>query len=404
MNIGIICEYNPFHNGHLYHIEKVREDFGDDTNIIAVMSGNYVQRGGVAIADKGLRAKCAVESGVNLVLELPFPFSMSSAEYFARSSVHILDSLGCIDYISFGSESGSVEELIKIAKIMLSDEFDSLLKKLSSNNETKKLGHAALCELAFKALVNTDEFAFSFTPNNILAIEYIKAIITSKSSIKVHTVKRTSNNFSDENIVPGRIQSATAIRNSIEQKDISALEFIPNITKNFILQAINSGDFPCDNERLSPAIITSLRLNSSAASEEVHDTAGGLYNRLRDISFRTNTLNSLICTAESKNFTKARIRRTLFYSLLGVTSSQFKEPAAYTQLLAMDSNGRAILKAIGKRSRFPILTKPSDLDKLPEDAKIQKMLSDKADSIFQMTKPIPKDGNEALRFTPYVKK
>ena len=227
MNIGIICEYNPFHNGHLYHIEKVREDFGDDTNIIAVMSGNYVQRGGVAIADKGLRAKCAVESGVNLVLELPFPFSMSSAEYFARSSVHILDSLGCIDYISFGSESGSVEELIKIAKIMLSDEFDSLLKKLSSNSETKKLGHAALCELAFKALVNTDEFAFSFTPNNILAIEYIKAIITSKSSIKVHTVKRTSNNFSDENIVPGRIQSATAIRNSIEQKDISALEFIP---------------------------------------------------------------------------------------------------------------------------------------------------------------------------------
>ena len=404
MNIGILCEYNPFHNGHLYHIEKVREDFGDDTNIIAVMSGNYVQRGGVAIADKGLRAKCAVESGVNLVLELPFPFSMSSAEYFARSSVHILDSLGCIDYISFGSESGSVEELIKIAKIMLSDEFDSLLKKLSSNNETKKLGHAALCELAFKALVNTDEFAFSFTPNNILAIEYIKAIITSKSSIKVHTVKRTSNNFSDENIVPGRIQSATAIRNSIEQKDISALEFIPNITKNFILQAINSGDFPCDNERLSPAIITSLRLNSSAASEEVHDTAGGLYNRLRDISFKTNTLNSLICTAESKNFTKARIRRTLFYSLLGVTSSQFKEPAAYTQLLAMDSNGRAILKAIGKRSHFPILTKPSDLDKLPEDAKIQKMLSDKADSIFQMTKPIPKDGNEALRFTPYVKK
>ena len=404
MNIGIICEYNPFHNGHLYHIEKVREDFGDDTNIIAVMSGNYVQRGGVAIADKGLRAKCAVESGVNLVLELPFPFSMSSAEYFARSSVHILDSLGCIDYISFGSESGSVEELIKIAKIMLSDEFDSLLKKLSSNSETKKLGHAALCELAFKALVNTDEFAFSFTPNNILAIEYIKAIITSKSSIKVHTVKRTSNNFSDENIVPGRIQSATAIRNSIEQKDISALEFIPNITKNFVLQAINSGDFPCDSERLSPAIITSLRLNSSAASEEVHDTAGGLYNRLRDISFKTNTLNSLICTAESKNFTKARIRRTLFYSLLGVTSSQFKEPAAYTQLLAMDSNGRAILKAIGKRSHFPILTKPSDLDKLPEDAKIQKMLSDKADSIFQMTKPIPKDGNEALRFTPYVKK
>ena len=115
MNIGIICEYNPFHNGHLYQIEKIREEFGADTNIIAIMSGNYVQRGGVAIADKGLRAKCAVLSGVNLVLELPFPFSMSSAEYFAKSAVHILDSIGCIDYISFGSESGSIEELNKTA-------------------------------------------------------------------------------------------------------------------------------------------------------------------------------------------------------------------------------------------------------------------------------------------------
>ena len=101
MNIGIVCEYNPFHNGHLYQIEKIREEFGIDTNIIAVMSGNYVQRGGVAIADKGLRAKCAVLSGANLVLELPFPYSMSSAEYFAKSAVHILDSLGCVDYISF---------------------------------------------------------------------------------------------------------------------------------------------------------------------------------------------------------------------------------------------------------------------------------------------------------------
>ena len=185
---------------------------------------------------------------------------------------------------------------------------------------------------------------------------------------------------------------------------LSALEFTPNITKNIILNAISSGDFPCDNERVSPAIISSLRLNLPANFESIHDTSGGLYNRLRELSFKTNTINNLICAAESKNFTKARIRRALFYSLLGVTSSQFKDLPAYTQLLAMDSNGRAILKGIGKHSCFPVLTKPSDLDKLPENALPQKRLSDMADSIFQMTKPIPKDGNAALRFTPYVKK
>ena len=404
MNVGIICEYNPFHNGHLYQVEKIREEFGEDTNIIAVMSGNYVQRGGVAITDKGIRARCAVESGINLVLELPFPYSMSSAEYFARSAIHILDSIGCVDYVSFGSESGSIVELTKVAEVMLSPEFENELTRLSSDNLTKKNGYATLNELALKNISCDDTNTVSLTPNNILAIEYIKAIILSGSTLKAHTIKRANNNYSDEHISSGTIQSATAIRNSIEHKDISALEFTPNITKNIILNAVSSGDFPCDNEKISPAVISFLRLNSSAHSEPIHDTAGGLYNRLRELSFKANTINNLICAAESKNFTKARIRRALFYSLLGVTSSQLQESPAYTQLLAMDSNGRAILKEIGKRSSFPILTKPSDLDKLPANAIPQKRLSDMADSIFQMTKPIPKDGNEALRFTPYVKK
>jgi predicted nucleotidyltransferase len=403
MNIGIICEYNPFHNGHLYQIEKIREEFGEDANIIAVMSGNYVQRGGVAIADKSLRAKCAVLSGANLVLELPFPYSMSSAEYFAKSAVHILDSIGCVDYISFGSEAGDVAPLVNTAQIMLSREFTETMERLSLDPEKRKLGHAALCEVALKAIAQDGENLASLTPNNILAIEYIKAVITLKSNIKIHTVKRAFNSFSEEGFVPGSIQSATAIRNSIEHKDISALEFIPDITKNVILDAIQAGDFPCESERLSTAVIASLRLNSSTGCEEIHDASGGLYNRLKDLSFKTNTIESLICSAESKHFTKARIRRTLFYSLLGVTSSQFVDLPAYTQLLGLDSRGRAMLRTIGKHSQFPVLTKPSDVSKLPDAARPQKMLSDKADAIFQMTKPIPKDGNSAMRFTPFVK-
>ena len=402
MNIGIVCEYNPFHNGHLYQIEKIRELFGEDANVVAVMSGNYVQRGGVAIADKGLRAKCAVLSGVNLVLELPFPYSMSSAEYFAKSAIHILDSLGCIDYVSFGSESGDVFALRKTAELMLGNEYKEKLAELSEDSEKKKLGYAALCEIALNSISDADNLV-ALTPNNILALEYIKAIISSNSDMQIHTVKRFANSFSEESFVPGEIQSATAIRRSIENKDISALEFIPNITKNIILNAISEGDFPCENERLDTAIIANLRLNPSERDDDIHDTAGGLYNRLKDLSFKTNTINGLIYAAESKHFTKSRIRRALFYSLLGVTSSQFNSLPEYTQLLAFDYRGRTLLKEIGKRSHFPILTKPSDLEKLPESALPQKQLSDKADAIFQMTKPIPKDGNQALRFTPFVK-
>jgi predicted nucleotidyltransferase len=403
MNIGIICEYNPFHNGHLYQIEKIREYFGDDANIVAVMSGNYVQRGGVAIADKGVRAKCAVLSGVNLVLELPFPFSMSSAEYFARSAVHILNEIGCIDYISFGSESGSLESLERTALLMLKDDYQREIERLTNDPDMKKLGYASLCEVALNNVAFGADVV-TLTPNNILAVEYIKAIITLHSSIKPHTVKREFNTFSDEEFVPGKIQSATAIRKSVSEKDISALEFVPDITKNIILEAITTGDFPCENDRISNAVIASLRLNLPSFYGNIHDTSGGLYNRLRELSFKANSIESLICAAESKNFTKARIRRSLFYSLLGVTSSQFNELPTYTQLLALDSRGRAILKTIGKQTSFPVLTKPSDFEKLPSDAIPQKEMSDRADAIFQMTKPDPKDGKSALRYTPFVKK
>ncbi len=403
MNIGIICEYNPFHNGHLYQIEKIREEFGESANIISVMSGNYVQRGGVAITDKGIRAKCAVTAGANLVLELPFPFSMSSAEFFARSAIHVLNSLECIDMVSFGSESGSIEALEKTAEVMLSEEFNRVILDLSQDVEKRKFGHAALWEIALKSITGDDNLV-TLTPNNILALEYIKAIKSMNCGMSIHTLKRANNDFSDESFVPGAIQSAMAIRNCMYKNDYSALDYIPQSTKNTIIDAIHTGDFPCDNEKLSAAIISSLRINSSSCINEIHDTSGGLYNRLSELSFKANTIDSLIRDAESKHFTKARIRRALFYSLLGVTSSQLKELPAYTQLLACDTKGRAILKAIGKRSSFPVLTKPSDFGKLSGASLSQKRFSDTADSIFQLTKPVPKDGNSSLRYTPFVKK
>ena len=404
MIVGIITEYNPFHNGHLYQINKIRATFGEETQIVAVMSGNFTQRGGVAIADKSLRARCALLCGVNLVLELPFPYSMSSAEFFAQSGVHILNALGCVDYLCFGSESGEIESLTTVAEAMLTDEYHNELKSLLNDANTKKMGYPQMCEAALNKVIKGGHSDITFTPNNILAIEYIKALIKSNSDIRPFTIARQGNDFSSKSFVDGDIQSATSIRSAIYNKDISALEYVPDITRSIILDSLKSGDFPCDEDKLSTAVISHFRLNSPNNANDIHDASGGLYNRLKELSFETNNIENLVSSAESKKFTRARIRRAIFNSFLGVTSSQIKELPMFTQLLATDDKGRAILKAVRNQGSISILTKPSDTDALLETAKLQKKLSDSADSIFQLTKPMPKSGNSALRFTPFVKK
>ena len=402
--VAIICEYNPFHSGHAYQIEKIRREFGEDTVILALMSGNFTQRGEAAIADKMLRARCAVECGINLCIELPFPFSMSSAELFSLSGIRILNALGTVDYLSFGSESGDIEALYKTAEYMLTPEYQQELSSALAVKEDKNEGYPKMCERALAKVAQNDTEYVSLTPNNILAIEYIKALISTKSKIKPHTVKRDGADYNEESIIHDKHQSASAIRNALASSDVSALDFVPETAKKLFLDAISTGFAPCDEERVSAAVIASLRLSSPDNGEDIHDVGGGLYNRLIAKSFEANTITDLIRLCETKKFTKARLRRSVWYSFFGVTSSEVKAHPAYTSLLAADSIGTAELKRIKRSSDFPIITKPSAIEKLPEAALRQKRASDKADSIFQMTKPSDICGNYALTATPYVKK
>ena len=397
--VAVVCEYNPFHNGHKYQIDQIRKEFGEDTCIIAIMSGNYTQRGEIAICDKGVRAKCAVLSGVNLVLELPFPYSLSSAEFFAAAAVHIASSLGTVDYLSFGSECGDINRLKKIAEYMLGDEYKAAFDQLSQSRESS-LGHPKICELALDPISREEDF--SFTPNNILGIEYIKALKREGCSIIPHTIKRAGAAFDDSTIGAGNLQSATAIRAAVTSGDITALNYIPNITKNIILRELESGSFPTKEAALNVAVISHFRLSSPDAGTSIQDASGGLYNRLLAKSYETNNIEGLVRQTETKKYTKARIRRAMWYSLFGVTPSEVRELPAYTQLLAMDTIGRAELKKIKKRSDFQILTKPSRTSGLSEAALRQKAASDRADSLFQLTKPCPTHGNHSLTFTPFV--
>ena len=401
LTIAVICEYNPFHNGHKYQLDAIREEFGSDCCIIALMSGNYTQRGDIAIADKGLRAKCAVDAGANLVLEIPFPFSASSAELFALGGVCLANSLKTVDYLSFGSESGDLAILERCAEAMLSEEYKNAFNQLEENCKSNGIGYASLCEKALEKVLG--ESVNVFTPNNILAIEYLKALKLTRSKIKPHTIKRVGAGYNDSYISEVTYQSATAIREAVKNSDITALEYIPEGAKRDILTALKNGEFPCDVEKLAPAIISNFRINP-VPGKRIHDAEGGLYNRLAKMSGKTSTISQLVRLTETKKYTNARIRRAIFYSYFGVTSSVIKEKIAYSQLLAMDSVGRHGLKEIKKRCSITILTKPSDLSSLSKKGLRQKSLADKADSVYQLTKPIAQDAAYSIRFTPYVKK
>lgn len=400
--VAIISEYNPFHLGHEYQINEIKRQFGSDTAIIAIMSGNYTQRGEIAIAEKYLRAKLAVLSGVNLVLELPFPYSMSSAEFFAKAGVHIANSLGCVDYLSFGSEIGSVDSLCNIAKNLLSDEYTQAFKKIKNDSTVAAIGYAALCERAYNEAFSED-IGNVFTPNNILALEYIKALIRTKSSIKPHTVLRKGGAYNSENVGRDNMPSAMAIRNLMSKNDISAFDYMPKFA-NFNFSSAYGKEFPTDASKLDNAILANIRLNNPSVRGAIHDADGGLYNRLYAMSFKADSIQSLIALAETKKYTTARIKRAIWYSFLGVTSSDVKTPPEFTRLLAFDDVGQQVLKKTKGLAQISLITKPSKTTGLSDTAKRQKELSDVADSIFQLTKPTHFSGKYSILRSPFVKK
>lgn len=400
---AIISEYNPFHKGHQYQVDQIREILGEDTAVIAIMSGNYTQRGEIAICDKTIRAKSAVECGVNLVLELPFPFSMSSAEFFARSGVKIAGSICVVDYLVFGSEIGDISQLSDIAEITLSSEYQLMMDTFIEDPAYKEYGYPELCELALSRLLGKDIPEGFFSPNNILAIEYIKAIKADGYAIKPLTIKREGAGYLEIINPMSDFQSASAIRDELRSENISALDYVPENARKVYLEAIKNGKMPSDSSRLDSAVISYFRLNSPVADYDIHDAAGGLYNRICNMSAEAYSISTLTALSETKKYTKARIRRAIWNSYFGVTSSEVRMLPAYTQVLAMDDIGRSLLKRIKKESEFPVLSTPSAYKQLDEDVIAQKELSNKADSIFGLSLKNANPGYFPLSFSPYVK-
>ncbi len=404
--VAIVCEYNPFHLGHKYQIQKIKEEFGEDTCIVCVMSGNFVQRGDLAILDKFERAKIAVLEGVSLVLELPFPYSMQSAEFFASSAIHIIAKSVMPDVLSFGSECADVDKLKLIAERLISKEFSDAFSFAVKDKENSECGHPKLYENTYRKLYGDKEGAEILRrPNNILAIEYIKALLREGYDAELHTVLRVGAEHDAKISSKNEIESASAIRNLFyEENSERALSLLPAYSRQICESALEKEILPTNISRLSNAILAFLRMNPPKEDELPFDSEGGLAYRLHKMSMQAKDIDELITLVLTKRYTTARIRRAILNLYFKITSFEVKSLPNYTQVLSLDSKGRERLKKMKRTSSLEILTKPADYVKLSDTSKAQAELSMRADRVYSLAKPKSGEGNEFLRATPFCKK
>jgi len=355
---GIITEYNPFHKGHEYHLKKAKSDTNAD-GIVCVMSGNFMQRGIPGIIDKWKRAEMAIENGVDLILELPLVYSISSAEHFAFGSVSLLNSLGIVDHLYFGSEEGSIDTLDNIAKTLVSEpyEYKNLLKKNLKSGLPFHLSRAN----ALNGYLNSDNVLNVLSnSNNILGIEYIKALTTLNSLMIPRTLKRKGASYNDNNL-NSSFSSATSIRKHLKENSLSELiDILPKASYD-ILYSLSSSNYPFIFEDDMFKYIKYKLFTNEKSLLKLPDISEGLENKILKEVLNASSLNELILNSKSKRYTYTRINRILTQSFLNLEDFDLfnlsKSPAPYARVLGFNSIGRNMLKNIKTKGNINIITK-----------------------------------------------
>ena len=360
MNItGIITEYNPFHNGHLYHLNTAKKVTNCD-GIVCIMSGNFVQRGEPSIIDKWKKTEIALSNGVDLVIELPTFYAVSSAEFFAKGAVNILNNIGVVDNIFFGSECGDVNLLYKISKILTNEpkEFKIKIKEnLKSGITYAKAREYALIDI----LNDTSLNEVLSNSNNILGIEYIKAIIKSNSSIEALTMKREGSSYNDKELNT-IFSSATSIRESIKQGFNEDLlkKYMPSPSLE-MLKNLKSNNYPFVFQEDMYAFIKYKLYTNCINFNNLFEAKEGLDNKFIKEIYYSSSFEDLIFRCKSKRYTYTKISRLLsqvFFSLDNYDFEELlKENNLYARVLGFNDTGRLILKEMKKKSSIPIITK-----------------------------------------------
>lgn len=367
MNVsGIIVEYNPLHNGHLYHINKTKEITNCDA-LICVMSGNFAQRGIPSSIDKWTKTKMALANGVDLVIELPSIYSISSADFFSHGAVSLLNSLGIVDNICFGSEHGNINDIYNISNILLQEpmEFKLLLKTYLSKGISYPLARSnALYDYLMNSKLDISDLLldnFLNSPNNILGIEYCKNLIKLNSSITPYTLKREGASF-NSNLLHNEFSSASAIRKFVKENgSLTKLEGHVPISVLAEIQNLYSKNYEFTFEDSMFPYIKHKSFTSKNSLVNLPDVSEGLDNKIIKSLQNNLSYSSTLSDIKSKRYTYTRISRILCQYFIGFDNFDTKKlrslPCPYARVLGFNSNGKSILKSIKSNSSIPLITK-----------------------------------------------
>lgn len=344
MVCGIIAEYNPFHNGHKYQLDLIKKSY---EAIVVIMSGSFTQRGDTAITDKWSRAKSALVSGADLVIELPTVYAMNTAERFAFGGISLLDSLGVVDAVSFGSECGDISLLKSASETLISEteeEKEEILRLLKSGKS-----YAAAREEAFSDKIPSEILS---SPNNILAVEYIKHLKLLKSSITPVTHMRVGGGYSSHEL-DSSLASATAIRENYDRAEIESqmpenvYEIFKNSSKHFLAN-------------LDTAAVSFIRSQGPDALKNSLECVEGIENRIYNAAKNLSALAEIENICCTKRYTRAKIRRIILCSMLSISGDMSRIKPDYARILGATEKGRQLLSEIKEKSSLTLITKAAD--------------------------------------------
>ena len=377
---GIIAEYNPFHNGHKYMVNKCRENGA--THVVAVMSGNFVQRGSVAIMDKRSRARAALKGGVDLVIELPVSWAVGSAEAFARGGISLLDSLGCVDVLNFGAECDDAELLKKAAQAVCDKRVDALIVEELQGG----ISYPRARENAVRVVYGNEIADVIGKPNNILAVEYIKALNAMNSNISPEPILRrgAQHDSLKEN---GEFSSASALRILLERENRRAYEYMPMESVAEFEKLKSVGRAPACADESERAILSRLRLLTVEDIKKAPDVSEGLENRIYNAIQTATSIEELYDIIKTKRYTHSRIRRIVTALYLGITPEDSKVEMPYIRVLGFNDRGREILKDIKDTAKLPVIMKASQFEALSPEAQHIFDIECKATNLYNLSTP-----------------
>ena len=391
---GIICEFNPFHNGHALLLRKAREQ--GSTHLAVVMSGNFVQRGTAACLDKWARTRAALACGADLVIELPLPWAAARAETFAFGGVYLLHRMGCVRQLVFGSECGQTGPLQQLAAVLRSDAFPAVLRDQLRRSPgipfplARKQAVAQLCGETQAALLDS--------PNNILGVEYCKALQSLQSPILPQAILREGAPHHADG-TPSLLPSSSQLRELLERSPQASLEpYCPAEAARVFSDEIRQGRAPARIKSLEPAILAHLRRMDPTDFSFLPDCTEGLEHRITDAVRQTASLEDLYARIKSKRYSHARIRRLILAAFLGIRAGDTILPPPYLRILGMNEKGRDILKTIAATpGSLPVVTKYAQIPSLSPAAQRLLALEAQADDLHALACPCPQPAGREWR-------